>query len=135
MGNPIHVIPSALSFPCCGLQVRIQGGGGGTGGLDPPPLCHDVGFLTLGPKLDPRLAPPFLLVDLIWTPPPFQKSWIRPCTLYTWRNLPMAQSVTYLALYHTPQVAVTTRCKKILLVLLMLYNFLLHTFFKTIVLH
>ena len=38
----------------------------------PPLLCHDVGFLTLGPKLDPRLPPPLLLVDLIWTPPPFK---------------------------------------------------------------
>ena len=49
-------------------QWRIQGGGGSRGS-GPPLLCHDVGFLTLGPKLDPRLAPPFLLVDLIWTPP------------------------------------------------------------------
>ena len=46
-------------------------GGGGPGDLPPPLLCHDVGFLTLGPKLDPRLPPP-LLVDLIWTPPPFK---------------------------------------------------------------
>ena len=30
----------------------------------PPPLGHDVGFLTLGPKLDH----PFLLVDLRWAP-------------------------------------------------------------------
>ena len=54
-------------------QWRIQGEGC-PGGQDPPPLCHDVGFLTLGPKLDTRLAPPpfFLLVDLIWTPPPFK---------------------------------------------------------------
>ena len=38
-------------------QWRIQGGGG----PDPPPLLgYDVGFLTLGPKL----APPFLRVDL-----------------------------------------------------------------------
>ena len=28
-------------------------GGGGPGGPDPPLLGHDVGFLTLGPKLDP----------------------------------------------------------------------------------
>ena len=36
-------------------QWRIQGGGGQ--GSGPPPLLgHDVGFLTLGPKLDP---PPF----------------------------------------------------------------------------
>ena len=33
-------------------------------------LGHDVGFLTLGTKLDPLLAPPlFLLVDLRWIPP------------------------------------------------------------------
>ena len=50
--------------------VADPGGGGGSRGSGPPLLCHDVGFLTLGPKLDPRLAPPFLLVDLIWTPPP-----------------------------------------------------------------
>ena len=43
---------------------------GGAGCPDPPPfLGHDVGFLTLGPKLDPLLdPPPFLLVDLRWTP-------------------------------------------------------------------
>ena len=30
------------------------GGGVGPGGLDPPPLLgHDVGFLTLGPKVGP----------------------------------------------------------------------------------
>ena len=40
----------------------------GGGGSRPALLCHDVGILTLGPKLDPRL-PPLLLVDLIWTPP------------------------------------------------------------------
>ena len=37
----------------------------GGGDQTPPFLGHDVGFLTLGPKLDP---PPFLLVDLRWTP-------------------------------------------------------------------
>ena len=41
-----------------------SGGGGGPGGPDPPLLGQDVGFLTLGPKLDP----PVLLVDLRWTP-------------------------------------------------------------------
>ena len=39
------------------MQWRIQGGGG-AGGPPPPLLGHDVGFLTLGPKLDPRLDPP-----------------------------------------------------------------------------
>ena len=42
-----------------GLQWGIQGGGGGSRGSGPPLLGHDVGFLTLGSKLDP---PPFLLV-------------------------------------------------------------------------
>ena len=43
-------------------------GGGGGGGVRTPLLHHDVVFLTLGPKLDPLLGPPFLLVDLRWTP-------------------------------------------------------------------
>ena len=44
-------------------------GGGVSRGSGPPLLGHDVGFLTLGPKLDPLLnPPPFLLVDLRWTP-------------------------------------------------------------------
>ena len=34
--------------------------GGGGGGSGPPFLAHDVGFLTLGPKLDTLLAPIFL---------------------------------------------------------------------------
>ena len=43
---------------------RIQLGGGQN-----PFLAHYVGFLTLGPKLDPLLEPPpFLLVHLRWTP-------------------------------------------------------------------
>ena len=36
-------------------------------------VAHDVGFLTLGPLLDP--PPPLLLLvdlDLRWTPPPFK---------------------------------------------------------------
>ena len=41
-------------------------------------MCHDVGFLTLGPKLDPRLAPPFFAGTPNLDPPPFQKSWICP---------------------------------------------------------
>ena len=104
-----------------------RGGGGVQGVRTPPPLLgHDVGFLTLGPKLDPLLDPPppffacipkmdpsggsrvcvcqewgcfsiFLRADdgtrtmskgggvLVKNPvsapapPPFQKSWIRPC--------------------------------------------------------
>ena len=58
---------------------QIQGGRG-PGGPDLPFLAHDVGFLTLGPKLDPFLDPPFLLVDLRWTLP-FRNSLIRPCKL------------------------------------------------------
>ena len=56
---------------------RIRGGGAGGSA---PLFCHDVGFLTLSPKLDPLLDPPFsfLLVDLKWPPPHFKKSWIRP---------------------------------------------------------
>ena len=64
------------------IHGRIQGG---PGGLDTPlfsPLC--IGFLTLAPKLDPLLDPPpsCVCIDLRWTPPPFQKSWIRPCPIY-----------------------------------------------------
>ena len=37
-----------------GCRLSVAGpGGGGPGGPDPPLLGHDVGFLTLGPKLDP----------------------------------------------------------------------------------
>ena len=45
------------------------GGGGGGGGPVPPFLAHVLGFLTLGPKMDP-LPPSFLLVGLRirWTP-------------------------------------------------------------------
>ena len=43
---------SALSHHAS--AVADPGGGGGGGPGDPPPLLgHDVGFLTLGPKLDP----------------------------------------------------------------------------------
>ena len=48
-----------------GLDTVADPGGGGVQGVRTPLLGHDVGFLTLGPKLDP---PPFLLVDLRWTP-------------------------------------------------------------------
>ena len=37
----------------------MGGWGGGPGGPDPPFLCHDVGFLTLGPKWGPLLDPLF----------------------------------------------------------------------------
>ena len=46
------------------------GGGGGSRGSGPPPLGHDVGFLTLGPKLD--TPPPFFACrpKMQWPPPP-----------------------------------------------------------------
>ena len=72
-------------FFSLGLHVRMLMPAG-PGGLDPPPplLCHDVGFLTLGPKLDPRLAPPpFLLVDLIC---PLSKILIRPWHIFSALN-------------------------------------------------
>ena len=57
-------------LPQTSTAVADPGEGGGPGGLDPPPfLCHDVGFLTLGPKLDPRLAPFFCFTP---PPPPFK---------------------------------------------------------------
>ena len=40
-------------------EASVADPGGGGGGADPPLLGHDVGFLTLGPKLDPLLDPPF----------------------------------------------------------------------------
>ena len=85
-----------LTFCCLGLSGQSESlsnvivyhkmipherirGGGGPGGLDPPfvPRCR---LFNIGPKIGPPSGPPFLLVDLIWTPPPLQKSWIRPCT-------------------------------------------------------
>ena len=44
-----------------------SGGGGGSRRSGLPLFDHDIGFLTLRPKLDPLLDPPFLLVDLRWT--------------------------------------------------------------------
>ena len=41
---------------CKGISVADPGGG--ARGSGPPLLGHDVGFLTLGPKLDPLLDPP-----------------------------------------------------------------------------
>ena len=40
-------------------RASRMGGSGGAGG-SAPLFCHDVGFLTLSPKLDPLLDPPFL---------------------------------------------------------------------------
>ena len=85
---------------------RGGGGGGSRGSGPPPPFGPRCRLFNIGPKVGP---PPFLLVDLrcsggscgwrhadnvqggggvlvknlvsaAWPPPPFQKSWIRPCT-------------------------------------------------------
>ena len=42
-------------------------GGGGPGGLDPP-FVPRYRLFNIGPKIGPPSGPPFLLVDLIWTP-------------------------------------------------------------------
>ena len=50
---------------------------GGSRGSGPPffgPRCRPF---NIGPKIGPLPEPPFLLVDLRWTP--FQKSCISPC--------------------------------------------------------
>ena len=63
-------------------QVTWADRGGGVQGVRPPFLAHDVGFLTMGPKLDLLLAPPFLAHDVgfltlgpkldpLLDPPPF----------------------------------------------------------------
>ena len=46
-----------------GRPINVMGGSGGGGPGDPGPPClgHYVGFLTLGPKLDPHLDPHFCL--------------------------------------------------------------------------
>ena len=70
-------------FPGCnqggkvtfGNTLSVADPGGGGAGGPPPLLGHDVGFLALGPKLDP---PPFFACRPKMDPPPFQTSWIRP---------------------------------------------------------
>ena len=57
-----------------------MGGSRGGRGPGPPPFVPRCRLLTLGPKLDPRL-PPFFACRPNLDPPPFQKSWIRPCHL------------------------------------------------------
>ena len=42
---------------------------GGGGGQDPPPFVPRCRLFNIGPKIGPPSGPPFLLVDLIWTPP------------------------------------------------------------------
>ena len=54
---------------CMSVCPIYSSGSRGQGVRTPPLLGQDVGFLTLCPKLDPLLdPPPFLLVDLRWTP-------------------------------------------------------------------
>ena len=52
------------------LHGRIQGGGGQ--GVWTPPFVPRCRLFNIGPKIGPPSGPPFLLVDLIWTPPPFK---------------------------------------------------------------
>ena len=53
---------------------RIRRGGGGSRGSGPPFLGHDIGFLTLGPKLDPSWTPPpFFACRPKMDPPPFEQ--------------------------------------------------------------
>ena len=57
------------------LVLQYMGGSGGRGVRTlPPPLAHDVGFLTLDPKLGPLLDPPptSLLGDIIDALPPLK---------------------------------------------------------------
>ena len=57
--NRQHIGPESNVLPTePPRQWRIQGGG--PGGPDPPLLGHNVGFLTLGPKVGP---PPFANVQ------------------------------------------------------------------------
>ena len=60
----------------------ISGIMGGSRGSSPLFCPRCIGFLTLGlTYIGPPPGPPFLLVNLRWTPPPFKKSWIRPCRI------------------------------------------------------
>ena len=52
--RPINIISCVTAI--IGISVADPGGGGVQGVRTSPLLGHDVGFLTLGPKLDP---PPF----------------------------------------------------------------------------
>ena len=52
--------------------LGMSGSRGGQGVRTSQFWDHDTGFLTLGPKLDPLLDPPFLRVNLRRTPPPFK---------------------------------------------------------------
>ena len=54
---------------------RIRGGSRGS----PPPFVPRCRLFNIGPKIGPPSGPPFLLVDLIWTPPPLSKILDPPC--------------------------------------------------------
>ena len=62
------------------FYCAITGADPGGGGVPTPFLVHYVGFLTLGPKLDPSWTPLFSCRPKM-DPPPFEKSWIRPCII------------------------------------------------------
>ena len=64
----------------CYCVLHTSGGsrGGGPGGQAPPyvPRCR---LFNIGPKIGPLSGPPFFAGRPNLDPPPFQKSWIRPC--------------------------------------------------------
>ena len=66
--SPDTVVMTITHRACSG------GSRGGSRGSAPPLLGHDVGFLTLGPKLDPLLDPPlfFACRPKMDPPPPFK---------------------------------------------------------------
>ena len=70
-----------------GMTDAVADPGGGSRGSGPPLLGHDVGFLTLCPKLGPpSWTPLVLLVDLRivrWTPPG-NKMGARPLAFASW---------------------------------------------------
>ena len=81
------VLPS-VQTPCI-YDIRLYDirsnavadpGGGGPGGPDPPPFGPRCRLFNIGPKVGPPLGPPlFFACRPKMDPPPFQKSWIRPC--------------------------------------------------------
>ena len=71
-------------------------GGGGPGGQDPPPPPFVPRCRLWHPKLDPRLAPPFLLIDLIWTLPPPPSKILDPPLVYVSRPIRWILCVVYI---------------------------------------